>query len=317
MCLSVFTSDDMVRSCLSRVNAEGHEDVIPSAKKELLPRLVSDPDYYNYTMSAAASSSKSPRALSSLSTMKIMKTMSKSHPPYTAFPRLSTGPSHSRLPTIPASSSGASSVRTLYTSPATSPGNPLGYFDAPSTSPPPSNPRTHHVMTSRLGLEARGEVEGGSGSGQTGQQHHLFPLALTGTPSHPSQNHHNLYNSTLGVGSAAQLGPCSTASTAEKEAQTAAELEAQRAVGKQRQKVKLDIGGYGIPKRQRASTSKQQRHSLFFGGEASGSAGNLSVQVGEDAYFIRENAIGVADGVGGWAKTKYPGTSCHLILHVC
>lgn len=28
----------------------------------------------------------------------------------------------------------------------------------------------------------------------------------------------------------------------------------------------------------------------------------LSVQVGEDAYFMRENAMGVADGVGGWAR---------------
>ncbi|KAJ7498029.1 hypothetical protein B0H11DRAFT_1909585 [Mycena galericulata] len=28
----------------------------------------------------------------------------------------------------------------------------------------------------------------------------------------------------------------------------------------------------------------------------------LAAQVGEDAYFIRENAMGVADGVGRWAE---------------
>jgi len=30
----------------------------------------------------------------------------------------------------------------------------------------------------------------------------------------------------------------------------------------------------------------------------------LSVGVGEDAYFRRRNAIGVADGVGGWSRVK-------------
>jgi hypothetical protein len=28
---------------------------------------------------------------------------------------------------------------------------------------------------------------------------------------------------------------------------------------------------------------------------------------GEDTYFIREKAMGVADGVGGWAGMKHPG----------
>ena len=30
----------------------------------------------------------------------------------------------------------------------------------------------------------------------------------------------------------------------------------------------------------------------------------LAVQIGEDAYFVRDNAMGVADGVGGWARVK-------------
>ncbi|KAF8211137.1 hypothetical protein K438DRAFT_1808870 [Mycena galopus ATCC 62051] len=44
----------------------------------------------------------------------------------------------------------------------------------------------------------------------------------------------------------------------------------------------LDVGAYGIPKRGHAH------------------------RVGEDAYFVRENAMGVADGVGGWARVKHP-----------
>ena len=31
---------------------------------------------------------------------------------------------------------------------------------------------------------------------------------------------------------------------------------------------------------------------------------DLAVQVGEDAYFVRDNAMGVADGVGGWCRTR-------------
>jgi hypothetical protein len=31
---------------------------------------------------------------------------------------------------------------------------------------------------------------------------------------------------------------------------------------------------------------------------------DLAVQIGEDAYFVRDNAMGVADGVGGWSRTR-------------
>lgn len=36
---------------------------------------------------------------------------------------------------------------------------------------------------------------------------------------------------------------------------------------------------------------------------------SFAVQVGEDAYFIQENAMGVADGVGGWSRAKTPDAS--------
>jgi hypothetical protein len=41
---------------------------------------------------------------------------------------------------------------------------------------------------------------------------------------------------------------------------------------------------------------------------------NLSVQVGEDAYFIRDNAMGVADGVGGWDRMRLRGTFPHFFI---
>ncbi|KIY63616.1 protein serine/threonine phosphatase 2C [Cylindrobasidium torrendii FP15055 ss-10] len=51
--------------------------------------------------------------------------------------------------------------------------------------------------------------------------------------------------------------------------------------------VMLDVGGYGIAKT----------------GSGSAREDNGVAQVGEDAYFVRKNAMGVADGVGGWAKS--------------
>ncbi|KAK0526329.1 hypothetical protein OC835_005325 [Tilletia horrida] len=44
-----------------------------------------------------------------------------------------------------------------------------------------------------------------------------------------------------------------------------------------------------------------------------------SVQVGEDAYFLREDALGVADGVGGWASRPGadPALFSRLLMHFC
>ncbi|KAF5378089.1 hypothetical protein D9615_007604 [Tricholomella constricta] len=58
----------------------------------------------------------------------------------------------------------------------------------------------------------------------------------------------------------------------------------------------LDVGAYGIPKRCRQSRRPFHTHAP--------DPLHLAVQVGEDAYFVRDNAMGVADGVGGWARTQ-------------
>ncbi|PBK62681.1 protein serine/threonine phosphatase 2C [Armillaria solidipes] len=71
-------------------------------------------------------------------------------------------------------------------------------------------------------------------------------------------------------------------------------------------KLILDVGGYGIPKRC-----------------MSGSVGGKAVMVGEDAFFVRRNAMGVADGVGGWARGQtIPGPTpsalfAHRLMHFC
>ncbi|WFD36543.1 protein-serine/threonine phosphatase [Malassezia cuniculi] len=45
----------------------------------------------------------------------------------------------------------------------------------------------------------------------------------------------------------------------------------------------------------------------------------LSQQVGEDAYFLMDDALGVADGVGGWASRPHanPALFSRLLMHFC
>ena len=83
-----------------------------------------------------------------------------------------------------------------------------------------------------------------------------------------------------------------------------------RAHKRPRLKYQLDVGAYGIPKH-RSRSHANHPHTA------------LSVQVGEDAYFIRDNALGIADGVGGWAKHSshiYPTPSAlfaRRLMHFC
>ncbi|WFD00896.1 protein-serine/threonine phosphatase [Malassezia yamatoensis] len=44
-----------------------------------------------------------------------------------------------------------------------------------------------------------------------------------------------------------------------------------------------------------------------------------SQQVGEDAYFLKQDALGIADGVGGWASSKRadPALFSRLLMHFC
>ncbi|BGP12539.1 hypothetical protein JCM10213_007617 [Rhodosporidiobolus nylandii] len=62
-------------------------------------------------------------------------------------------------------------------------------------------------------------------------------------------------------------------------------------------------GAYGIPKpqmgRARVSSRKGKERELLPGDPAE--EHYLSVGVGEDAYFLRSDSLGVADGVGGWS----------------
>lgn len=92
-----------------------------------------------------------------------------------------------------------------------------------------------------------------------------------------------------------------------------------------RPRYQLDVGAYGIPKNYKPSSSNRD----FLRGRSGPSVcedATLATQVGEDAYFITQNAMGVADGVGGWknrsgAVTKPNQTPSALfasrLMHYC
>lgn len=171
-----------------------------------------------------------------------------------------------------------SASRSLYTS-----SNLPSFFDS---APPPPNSRPV-ISTNRLPIEAKGEVEGPS------QSHH-GPLALTAphaTASSPSSAQFSLFF------------PYPLFVTPPLPASSTATAGTHPSTRRHRPRFQLDVGAYGIPKRCRPAPTLSRR---CYHTDAP-----LAVQVGEDAYFIRDNAMGVADGVGGWARVKPP---CELLL---
>ncbi|KAJ7036522.1 phosphatase 2C-like domain-containing protein [Mycena alexandri] len=168
------------------------------------------------------------------------------------------------------------------------------FFDGPpQTGPPPPNTR---LTTHRLPIEARGEVEGPN----TTQAGRDAPLALVAPPHTPGNghntNHHHPHPAQLG----ALLFPC-TPNHAGRHTASAPAAAGGRAGRRRGQRYTLDVGAYGIPKR----GQRVRAMHTSAGGYAERTDAPLAVQVGEDAYFVRENAMGVADGVGGWARVKH------------
>ncbi|KAI0050115.1 hypothetical protein FA95DRAFT_1587898 [Auriscalpium vulgare] len=225
---------------------------------------------------------------------------------YTVLPRA--------IPTRVRSNSG-SAARSLYTSYAP----PLAYFDSP---PPPSRPNSHVLSTTRLPIEAKAEPE----APNNGHGHHGGPvppssIALTSP-------HANAQSSLNGVPSTALLPPTffpyppivnsslDAPSPAPSTSTSATKL-----------RYHFDVGAYGIPKRNpTGAVAGRDGHgsAAAWGVPSRDVEGlDLAVQVGEDAYFVRDNAMGVADGVGGWSKGTPSGTPsasalfARRLMHYC
>jgi hypothetical protein len=206
------------------------------------------------------------------------------------------------VPRIRSNSAGASCALHSY---------PLPYCD-PSTPPPSSRPGNPHLLsTTRLPIEARTEPEAPNSS--QSQHAHTGPappssLALTSPHSSNSSssplNGIPLSNFHAPLFLYQPFTPPSLPSSAVLDSYS---LPLNAATSRNR--FHFDVGAYGIPKRHLSSidsgrdvvagdTEHWSHHSKV------GDGLDLAVQVGEDAYFVRDNAMGVADGVGGWSRTR-------------
>ncbi|EMD35826.1 hypothetical protein CERSUDRAFT_156565 [Gelatoporia subvermispora B] len=230
-------------------------------------------------------------------------------------------PMHKRLYTVlprPVASTrvrsnSASSSRTLFTS--TSSPNPLAYLDSPSVltffdspSQPPSSPRAGNI--SRFTAEVKAEIESPTSysnhHGQNSPQSQSnssgpppYTLALTSghsdSPAHVvPPNHYPLFPYS-------PFEPSFLAGPDEVYASKSSRTSDRPAT-----RYHLDVGAYGIPKRSHTSVAGCDGRGKFGAEKRADPQEGLerAVQVGEDAYFVRDNAMGVADGVGGWASSR-------------
>lgn len=194
----------------------------------------------------------------------------------------------------------------------------LSLFD--SSAPPPSRPV---LSSSRLSIEGKpAEVEGAQNSQHHSHSHPPFSLALTqpqssSGPTLANTNPQGQY--ALFPYSSLTQPSCVHPQPAQQPAYDHAHPRPKR----QRLRYQLDVGAYGIPKRCRAVPSSSRRHHTYAHQYHSLDDLSLSVQVGEDAYFIRDNAMGVADGVGGWSKSHSRPSStpsalfARRLMHFC
>ncbi|EAU84604.2 hypothetical protein CC1G_00123 [Coprinopsis cinerea okayama7 len=172
---------------------------------------------------------------------------------------------------------------------------PLTFFDSP---PPPLRPG---VLTSpnRLPTEHPTSNSSTQHSSHSHGGHPPLPLALGTTPSNSSSQIQSQY--ALFTYSSSPPKSSSHPQPAHSTHETP-----HRAPKRQRLKYQLDVGAYGIPKRCRTGETPRGLHTTRLSPQPSPLDDlSLAVQVGEDAYFVRDNAMGVADGVGGWTRSKH------------
>lgn len=223
---------------------------------------------------------------------------------YTVLPRGVTQAAVAASSSSRVRSNSASSSRSLYTA-ATPSGLNGGFFDAA----PQPTPGRSQLAVSRLPIEGKGEVEAppspthhhGNGQQSSNSSHGPAPPSSIALTSPPANN-----TSPFAAPSSGPFFPYPPF-TPPPAPTAAAPLDAHAHpadVGRRppRHKYYFDVGAYGIPKRSRTVVSGRDGH----GGARSRQtdALDLAVNVGEDAYFVRENAMGVADGVGGWSRNR-------------
>ncbi|GBE85741.1 hypothetical protein SCP_0802630 [Sparassis crispa] len=211
---------------------------------------------------------------------------------YTVLPRpaITSSPCSS---TSRVRSNSVSSSRSLYAIPPSA--LPLSFYDSPAPPLPSSRPVNNLITTTRLTVEGKPEADAQPNT----------PYSNQYTPNTPQSHNHS-----------AGPPPHSLALTST-HSESHIPGSHQKPFFPYQSFVPVfyndatSAGAYGIPKRSRAGcVAGRDGHgklgfaegSLYPGEELEGL--NRAVQVGEDAYFVRGNAMGVADGVGGWSRVR-------------
>ncbi|RPD58265.1 hypothetical protein L227DRAFT_505421 [Lentinus tigrinus ALCF2SS1-6] len=216
---------------------------------------------------------------------------------YTALPRpaavVSSTASSSQHPLPRVRSNSASSSRSFTTV-------SLPSFDGFQPPPPPSGTRGNsNPFAPRLA--ARAEIEGHATNPSSQQQSANLPYSLALTLGQSESSSHlplSPYNPYLPYQA---LSPLFLYTTTKSQEAPAPDSRKKR----QRTRYHLDVGAYGIPKRSRGPVvAGRDGHGRFDVRSEPQEELSRAVQVGEDAYFVRDNAMGVADGVGGWSRLR-------------
>jgi hypothetical protein len=173
-----------------------------------------------------------------------------------------------------------------------SPISPLSFFD--SAPPPTSRPA---ISPSRLPVQLEGSPH------NNGQPHNNTnpPFSLALTSPHSNSSSRTTQSSYQPTSFFPYFNPTSS-------------TQPSGSMKRQKVRYQLDVGAYGIAKscRRGVMVTPREGHAAALTNNRlisrSSEDLNLAVQVGEDAYFVRgNNAMGVADGVGGWSKVKNSG----------
>ncbi|EKM51268.1 uncharacterized protein PHACADRAFT_213128 [Phanerochaete carnosa HHB-10118-sp] len=232
---------------------------------------------------------------------------------YSAIPRPLAASSSAQpsAPVVRVRSNSACSSRSLYT--ASQAPLPFAFFDTPSPPPPSSRPGpSNYAVSTRLVAEVKeGHTNSGQSNAPQGHSQHSgpppYPLAFSSGSSQSSLNNNASYYPLF--------YPYTSFGSSPLNASLESGSETAHPSKRQRTRYHLDVGAYGIPKHSRDPRAGRGGHmNKPFTSSGPSHEGSHAVQVGEDAYFIRENAMGIADGVGGWARAKGKGMPL-LCLH--
>ncbi|GAA5915754.1 PP2C family serine/threonine-protein phosphatase [Sporobolomyces salmoneus] len=209
------------------------------------------------------------------------------------------------------------------------PSSPASGIPSPPHSPPPTSSSSpgpsgkHHSSLTSTHHAAGG---GGSENGESDVLLHTPPLTSSSS-SHSSSSTSSSTLTTQSTSKSLLFGPASSSNNSSRiPSHVLPSFFGSSSLATPfRGNLVFRNGAYGIPKNNPQSTRKGKEKLLENAPSAAGEDGegggehHLSVSVGEDAYFLRNDSLGVADGVGGWSghAGANPARWARKFMHHC